>query len=71
MQYVLEQGLALIQEFVLHRVAECGMPRHLDDHRANGAGLLAGLLADGSPSRSRSSRNLPVPGGTATWRHPR
>ena len=71
LQYVLDQGLALIEELMLQGVVERGVARHLDEHRADGAGVLAGLLAARSrPSCSRSPRSVPVFGGTATWRTP-
>jgi len=45
-QYVLYQRLALIEELMLHGFVEGRVSRHLDKHRANGAGVLASLLAD-------------------------
>ena len=44
LQDVLDQGFALIDELMLHGVVERRVARHLDKHRADGAGVLAGLL---------------------------
>ena len=69
-QDVVDQGLALVEELVLHHVVERGVARHLDQHRAHGAGVLARLLATHLPNCTRSPRSVPVSGGTAAWRRP-
>src|ERR1700739_3381817 len=43
---LVHQGLPLLDELVLHDVVECGVARYLDEHRADGAGVLLALLAD-------------------------
>jgi hypothetical protein len=70
LQHLLDQSLALIDEFMLHGVVERRVARYLDKHRADGAGMLVGLLADRLPKLQQSPRNVPVSGGTATWRMP-
>ena len=45
LQHVLDQGFALVEELLLQGVVERRVARHLDKHRADGAGVLAALLA--------------------------
>ena len=54
-----------------HHVVERGIAGHLDEHGANGAAVLARLLADDKPPKcSKSPRSEPASPGTATWRMP-
>jgi hypothetical protein len=51
-QDVVDQGFALVDELEPHDVVERAVTRYLDKHRAQGAGVLAALLAD-QPAHSQ------------------
>ena len=61
---------ALVDKFVLQRIAKCGATGHFGKYRTHGGGVLASLLAYQCAQATWSSRNDVVSIGPATWRMP-
>ena len=71
LQDVLDQGFPLIEELVLHRVVERGVARHLDEHGADGAGVLRASAGRSlRPAAADRRAACRYPAATATWRTP-